>query len=55
MDLVLALHRDFGTTLVLVTHDRAIATLMHRVIALRDGRIESDETLSGTGPCQSTL
>jgi energy-coupling factor transporter ATP-binding protein EcfA2 len=45
MDLVLALHRDYGTTLVLVTHDRAIASLMHRVIALRDGRIESDEIL----------
>lgn len=50
MDLVLALHRDYGTTLVLVTHDRAIATLMHRVIALRDGRIESDETLPRTAP-----
>jgi putative ABC transport system ATP-binding protein len=48
MDLVLALHRDYGTTLVLVTHDRAIATLMHRVIALRDGRIESDEILPAT-------
>lgn len=48
MDLVLALHRDYGTTLVLVTHDRAIATLMHRVIALRDGRIESDEILPKT-------
>jgi len=47
MDLVLALHRDYGTTLVLVTHDHAIATLMHRVIALRDGRIESDEILPG--------
>jgi putative ABC transport system ATP-binding protein len=50
MDLVLALHRDHGTTLVLVTHDRAIASLMHRVIALRDGRIESDEILPRTGP-----
>jgi putative ABC transport system ATP-binding protein len=55
MDLVLALHRDYGTTLVLVTHDRAIATLMHRVIALRDGRIESDETLSGSGLGENTL
>jgi len=45
MDLVLALHRDYGTTLVLVTHDRAIAGMMHRVIALRDGRIESDVIL----------
>lgn len=48
MDLVLALHRDYGTTLVLVTHDRGIATLMHRVIALRDGRIESDHILPTT-------
>jgi putative ABC transport system ATP-binding protein len=49
MDLVLALHRDYGTTLVLVTHDREIARVMHRVIALRDGRIESDETRPKTG------
>src|SRR6478672_5245202 len=55
MDLVLALHRDHGTTLVLVTHDRAIASLMHRVIALRDGRIESDELLPRTGPGENAL
>lgn len=42
MNLLLSFHRDFGTTLVLVTHDRAMASLMERVIALRDGRIESD-------------
>ena len=48
MDLLLSLHRDYGTTLVLVTHDRAMASLMHRVIALRDGRIESDDLISGT-------
>jgi putative ABC transport system ATP-binding protein len=53
MDLVLALHRDYGTTLVLVTHDRAIASLMHRVIALRDGRIESDEILPRIEPGES--
>ena len=46
MDLLLSLHRDYGTTLVLVTHDRAVASLMHRVIALRDGRIESDDLIS---------
>ncbi|WP_455377583.1 ATP-binding cassette domain-containing protein, partial [Petrachloros mirabilis] len=45
LDLMMALHQDCGTTLVLVTHDRAIASLMHRVIALRDGRVESDEYL----------
>jgi putative ABC transport system ATP-binding protein len=48
MDLLLSLHRDYGTTLVLVTHDRALASLMHRVIALRDGRIESDDLISET-------
>jgi putative ABC transport system ATP-binding protein len=42
MNLLLSLHRDYGTTLVLVTHDRSIASSMERVIALRDGRIESD-------------
>ncbi len=48
MDLLLALHRDYGTALVLVTHDHAIASLMHRVIALRDGRIESDESVGSS-------
>jgi len=42
MDLLRALHSDYGTTLVLVTHDHALASTMERVIALRDGRIESD-------------
>jgi putative ABC transport system ATP-binding protein len=48
MDLLLSLHRDYGTTLVLVTHDKGIASLMHRVVALRDGRIESDDLTSAT-------
>lgn len=43
IDLLLDLHRDYGTTLVLVTHERDVALLMERVITLRDGRIESDE------------
>lgn len=42
IDLILALHRDHGTTLVLVTHDPALAGLMERVVSVRDGRIESD-------------
>ncbi len=45
MELLHALHRDYGTTLVLVTHDRSMASSMERVIALRDGRVETD-TLS---------
>jgi putative ABC transport system ATP-binding protein len=46
IDLILALHRDMGTTLVLVTHDYTLASSMERVISLRDGRIESDQLSS---------
>lgn len=49
MSLLLSLHRDFGTTLVLVTHDRAMASSMERIIALRDGRVESD-SLNDSAP-----
>lgn len=42
IDLLLALHRDYGTTLVLVTHDTTLASSMQRVLSLRDGRLESD-------------
>lgn len=42
IELLLDLHRDYGTTLVLVTHEREVAALMERVITLRDGRIASD-------------
>jgi len=34
------LHRESGTTLVLVTHDPAVAALASRRVHLRDGRIE---------------
>src|SRR5689334_8484340 len=39
---LLSLHRDYGTTLVLVTHDAALASLMQRVVSMRDGHLESD-------------
>jgi len=42
IDLLVSLHRDHGTTLVLVTHDGMLAATMQRVITLRDGQIESD-------------
>lgn len=48
VELLLSLHRDHGTTLVLVTHDVALATSMQRVLSLRDGRVESD-TLPSSG------
>ena len=42
MDLLLQLHRDQGSTLVLVTHDPALAARAERVLSLRDGRIVGD-------------
>ncbi|WHZ23598.1 MAG: ABC-type antimicrobial peptide transport system, ATPase component [Nitrospira sp.] len=42
IELIMALHRDVGTTLVLVTHDHDLAASMERVVTLRDGRVESD-------------
>ncbi len=43
IDLLLALNRDHGSTLVLVTHDPDLASCAERIVSLRDGRIESDE------------
>lgn len=42
MNLLLNLNRERGTTLVIVTHDPAIAEQTQRVIRLRDGLLESD-------------
>jgi putative ABC transport system ATP-binding protein len=49
IDLLLGLNRDYGSTLVLVTHDTALASFAERIITLRDGRIESDELRRETG------
>ncbi len=43
MNLLLDLNRVEGTTLVLVTHDAAVAAFAHRRITLRDGQLLSDE------------
>src|SRR6187431_1550576 len=42
MTLFEKLHED-GNTIILVTHEPEIAERAHRVITIRDGRIESDE------------
>jgi putative ABC transport system ATP-binding protein len=41
LDLFRSLHAD-GTTIVLITHDNAIADSMPRCITMRDGRVEAD-------------
>ena len=43
MDLMFALNREQGTTLVMVTHDRAIAALCERRLTVEAGRIAADE------------
>jgi putative ABC transport system ATP-binding protein len=43
LELLLNLNRTEGTTLVLVTHDPALASYANRHIVLRDGLIISDE------------
>jgi len=39
VELLLRLHREQGTTLVVVTHDRAVAARMDVVVEMRDGRV----------------
>lgn len=48
MELMLALNRELGTTLVLVTHDPGIAARCERKLTIEAGRLISD-TLSDTG------
>lgn len=48
IELLLALHRDSGTTLVLVTHDANLAASMQRVLSLRDGQLISDTLTTGS-------
>jgi len=43
MDLMFALHREQGSTLVLVTHDAKLAALCQRVLTLQAGRLTSDQ------------
>jgi putative ABC transport system ATP-binding protein len=46
LDLLVRLNREEKATLVLVTHDRALAEHADRILTLRDGQILSDETAS---------
>ena len=47
MALFARLHRD-GNTVVLVTHENDIAQHAHRIIHIRDGKVERDETVGET-------
>ena len=43
LDLLIKLNREERTTLVMVTHDKELATYADRIITLRDGTLVSDE------------
>jgi putative ABC transport system ATP-binding protein len=53
LELLTGLRRESGTTLVLVTHDPAVAALAGRRIQLRDGRVESDEVSAPEGAAET--
>jgi lipoprotein-releasing system ATP-binding protein len=40
MDVIEKLHRDAGQTIVMVTHDRALAREADRVLVLKEGKLE---------------
>ena len=48
MDALLELNRN-GQTMVVVTHDRGLAALAHRITTLVDGRLGSDRANKGAG------
>ncbi len=50
VDLLFALNRARGTTLVLVTHDRALAAKCDSVVGLRSGRIETPHAEVSVAP-----
>ena len=43
LDLLLMLNQREGTTLILVTHDQALASRADRIVTMRDGLIVADE------------
>jgi len=51
VDLLLAIQRTAGTTLVVVTHDAAVAARMDRTVWLRDGQLVGDSARARPRPC----
>jgi putative ABC transport system ATP-binding protein len=45
VDQFIHVNKEFGTTIVVVTHNAEIANMTQRVISLKDGLVEKDESL----------
>jgi putative ABC transport system ATP-binding protein len=50
IELIVGLNRTLGSTLVLVTHDPALAAHADRLVTLRDGRVVTDESTLSPQP-----
>jgi putative ABC transport system ATP-binding protein len=42
IELILHLNQEFGTTIIIVTHDHSVSAQTQRVIRLRDGQLEEE-------------
>ena len=49
LSLLRSIHREQGTTIVMVTHDHHAASVCDRLIKLRDGKVEGDSASAGGG------
>jgi putative ABC transport system ATP-binding protein len=43
---IVEVNKAFGTTVLVVTHNREVANLTHRMISLKDGVVERDEQIA---------
>jgi putative ABC transport system ATP-binding protein len=50
LDVMEGLHHELKTTFLFSTHDPRVMERAHRLIRMRDGRIDKDETLEPTEP-----
>ena len=50
LEMLVAMNRREGTTLVLVTHDRELASRAGRMITLHDGQVVGDEIFAAVSP-----
>jgi putative ABC transport system ATP-binding protein len=53
VEMMFRLQRERGSTLVLVTHDEALARRCDRIVRLRDGRIEAIEDTQAEAPTET--
>ena len=49
MSIITGLNKDEGLTVILVTHERDIASQAGRVVSMLDGRVVSDSSVNGAG------